>query len=123
MFRFKNFLNRIKAVYYALVIFTVNLIFALPAYADDNEIPDVDPGSFAGKIIGLIKDIGMPIGGAILFVSVCLIAVKLMISGFSSDARSRSEAMGGLIWVAGGGIILGAAMFLAGFFLGIGEKL
>ncbi|MTI84404.1 MAG: hypothetical protein FH756_10965 [Firmicutes bacterium] len=80
-----------------------------------------DGGSLGTKIVEVVQQVGMPIGGGLLFLSVVAVAIMMMTSAFKPD--KKASAMGALGYVAGGGIILGAAMFIAGALLGIGEKL
>lgn len=95
-----------------------------PAYAANSDyggLQVTDGGTLGQKIIQVVQTVGMPIGGGLLFLSVVAVAIIMMTSAFKPD--KKASAMGALGYVAGGGIILGAAMFIAGALLGIGEKL
>jgi len=88
----------------------------------ESSVPiNVSPETFGQTIVELVQKIGMPIGGAVLFLSICFVAIKIMTSAFNPD--KKISAWEGLYQVAIGGIILGGALFLAGFFLGIGDQL
>jgi hypothetical protein len=89
--------------------------------ADYGGIDVTDGGSLGTKIVEVVQAVGMPIGGGLLFLSVVAVAIMMMTSAFKPD--KKASAMSALGYVAGGGIILGAAMFIAGALLGIGEKL
>jgi hypothetical protein len=96
------------------------LAFAAPAEA---VVPGQDPGALAGMLVNLVTTIGIPIGGAILFLSVALMAIKLLFAGLSGNPHKHAEAMGGLLWIGIGGVILGGALFIAGVFLELGKRL
>ncbi|ACX51874.1 hypothetical protein Adeg_0728 [Ammonifex degensii KC4] len=79
------------------------------------------PETLTQKLFDLIKNVGMPLGGVIFFGAICLGAIELMLARGRPEERAR--VMSGLMYVAIGGVILGAALFLAGAFIGIGQKL
>jgi hypothetical protein len=110
--------NKLKLLKISVMsfVYTLGVPAALAAPVESQ-----DPSAFGEKLVEVFKAIGMPVGGAILFISVCIVAVNMMIHGVNPD--KRANAMSGLLWVAGGGIILGAAMFIAGVILGTGEQL
>ncbi|RJO62789.1 MAG: hypothetical protein C4542_02175 [Dehalococcoidia bacterium] len=113
MFNIQNIFCR------AFWFYVLTMPFAAAAYAEP--VTPVDATTLGDKIAEIVKTIGMPLGGAILFLAVCLIAIKMMLSGINPDRKA--DAMSGLFYVGLGGIILGAAMFVAGAILGIGQKL
>lgn len=115
----KKIKRKLKMFYLMSLMLTVN---ALPAFADEYGIPVVtDASSLGSKIVALVQSVGMPIGGAILFLSVCLCAVDMMLYKFNPE--KKSSAMTGLMYVGGGGILLGSALFIAGFLIGTGQTL
>ena len=79
-----------------------------------------DPATLGEKVTDIVRDVGMPLGGAVLFFSVCAVAVQIMLSRINPERRS--EAMSGLMYVVLGGALLGGAMFIAGAILGLGQK-
>jgi len=64
-----------------------------------------------------VTAIAMPLGGCLIFVSVIAVALK-MIAG-ANNPNKRSESIGALAWIAGGGILLGASLIVAGIILNI----
>lgn len=102
-------------------LYLLSLPFAAAAYAEGGPVAAVDAGALGQKIVDLVKTVGMPIGGGILFLAVCLIAIKMMLGALNPD--KKANAMEGLLYVGLGGVILGGAMFIAGAILGIGGKL
>ncbi|RKO65687.1 pilin [Desulfofundulus salinus] len=90
---------------------------AAPAFA---ELQPQDPSQLTDKIIDLVNRVGMPVGGALLFLSVCVGAIELILS--RGRPEKRAETMSGLLYVAIGGIILGGSLFFAGVFFGIGKS-
>ncbi|MTI80057.1 MAG: hypothetical protein FH758_04090 [Firmicutes bacterium] len=112
-------LNKLKVV---STMLATNLVLANTALAEDyGGIGTKDASSLGETITTLVKDIGMPVGGGILFFSVCIIAIKLMVT--SGNAKKRAETMEGFMYLGIGGTLLGGAIFIAGALLGIGESL
>ncbi|MGB9825898.1 MAG: hypothetical protein ACPLRU_04420 [Desulfofundulus sp.] len=91
---------------------------AVPATAA--EVKPLTPETLTEKIIDLVQKVGMPVGGALLFLSVCVAAIELIMA--RGRPEKRAETMTGLLYIAIGGIILGGALFFAGVFLGIGQN-
>jgi hypothetical protein len=91
------------------------------AFAANYTIPTQSGEDLGRRIHDLVINIGLPVGGAILLLSVAFMAVKLMLSALKSD--KRAEVMEGFVPIAIGGIILGGAMFFAGVILGIGDRI
>lgn len=79
-----------------------------------------DASSLATKLEQLVNSVGIPVGGGILLISVCVAAIELMIA--RGRPEKRAETMSGLIYIAIGGILLGGALFFAGLFFGIGRS-
>nr|WP_243137636.1 hypothetical protein [Desulfofundulus thermobenzoicus] len=90
---------------------------AVPAFA---ELQSQDPSQLTNRIIDLVNKVGVPVGGALLFLSVCVAAIELIMS--RGRPEKRAETMSGLLYVAIGGILLGGALFFAGVFFGIGKN-
>jgi len=118
-----NMFNKIKILASAVAASAFILGVTLPAAAEGKNMPvEVqDAASFGEKLVEVFKAVGIPVGGAILFISVCIIAVNMMMYGINPE--KKASAMSGLLWVAAGGALLGGAMFIAGAILGIGERL
>jgi hypothetical protein len=111
-------------LYGAAAYLASSALLAGAACAEGENYGPVSPGNAAelGTKIGqLVQNVGMPIGGAILFLSVVVVGIKIMMSHV--NPHGRAEAMSSLFYVGVGGVILGAAMFLAGFFIGMGGQL
>lgn len=68
-----------------------------------------------------IKDavikIAMPIGSVLMFVSIVIIAIKLIVN--ANNPNKRSEGIGGLAWVAGGFMLLSLALIVSGIVLSV----
>jgi hypothetical protein len=114
-----DFKNAFKA---RLLVFFVSLAIApflsprLALAADP--LPPVTPSSIASSIVTAIQEVGMPLGGALLLLSVIITAVQIIISRFNPG--QRENAMSNLWYVGLGGILLGGALFFASLFYNIG---
>lgn len=96
----------------------LTLSAAAPAFAEG--VQAKDPSELSSKIVQLVQTVGMPVGGALLFLAVCIGAIELIMA--RGKAEERAKVMSGLLYIAIGGIILGGALFFAGVFLGIGNS-
>jgi hypothetical protein len=114
--KLKVFIRSVLPVLAVVLLLSVSRI-ALAEGA--GPLQDVAPTSIATDIGNAIKDLGMPVGGAILLIAVIITAVQIIISRFNPG--QRENAMSNLWYVGLGGIILGAALFIASFFFNIGQ--
>ncbi len=68
-----------------------------------------------------IKDavikLAMPIGSVLMFVSIVIIAIKLIVN--ANNPNKRSEGIGGLAWVAVGFMLLSLALIVSGIVLSV----
>lgn len=65
----------------------------------------------------VITSIAMPLGGVLIFASVVVAALKMIAN--SNNPQKRSESIGALAWICGGGVILGASLIIAGIIINI----
>ncbi len=71
-------------------------------------------------VTDIINNVGAPIGGAILLVSVCWVAIQIVLSRFSS--QKKESVYGNLFYVGIGGVILGSILFFASFVYNIATE-
>ena len=68
-----------------------------------------------------IKDavikLAMPVGSVLMFVSIVIIAIKLIVN--ANNPNKRSEGIGGLAWVAAGFMLLSLALIVSGIVLSV----
>ena len=65
----------------------------------------------------VITSIAMPLGGVLIFASVVIAALKMIVN--ANNPQRRSESIGSLAWICGGGVILGASLVIAGIILNV----
>ncbi len=65
----------------------------------------------------VITSIAMPLGGVLIFASVVVAALKMIAN--SNNPQKRSESIGALAWICGGGVILGASLIIAGIIVNV----
>lgn len=65
----------------------------------------------------VITSIAMPLGGVLIFASVVVAALKMIAN--SNNPQKRSESIGSLAWICGGGVILGASLIIAGIIINV----
>lgn len=65
----------------------------------------------------VITSIAMPLGGVLIFASVVVAALKMIAN--SNNPQKRSESIGALAWICGGGVILGTSLIIAGIIVNV----
>ena len=69
------------------------------------------------NIKNAVVKLAMPIGGILVFVSIVIIALKMIVN--SNNANKRSESIGALAWVCAGTMLLGLSLIISGIVLSI----
>ena len=69
------------------------------------------------NIKNAVIKLAMPIGGILVFVSIVIIALKMIVN--SNNANKRSESIGSLAWVCAGTMLLGLALTVSGIILSV----
>ncbi|MCS5696924.1 hypothetical protein [Desulfofundulus thermocisternus] len=114
---------KIKKLLSALLFTLLYALYAAPAMAED--FGPVQPSSAKGlaqTIYNLVAELGMPIGGSIIFGCVVIASIKIATAGLQGRAEKKAEAIGGFGYVVLAGILLGASLFVAGALIGIGQQ-
>jgi hypothetical protein len=96
-------------------------LWATPMAMATDPLPVVTGSDLTDKIKNLVQEIGIPVGSSILFLTVCIVAVQLMLT--QNNPQKRADTMSGLLYIAIGGILLGGALFFAGVFYGVGKEI
>lgn len=65
----------------------------------------------------VITSIAMPLGGLLIFASIVVAAFKMIAN--ANNPQKRSESIGSLAWICGGGVILGTSLIIAGIIINI----
>ena len=69
------------------------------------------------NIKNAVIKLAMPVGSVLMFVSIVIIAIKLIVN--ANNPNKRSEEIGGLAWVAAGFMLLSLALIVSGIILSI----
>lgn len=69
------------------------------------------------RIVTVLNDVLMPIGGLVIFVTVVIAAFKIITT--ANKPGDRAEAMASLPYIVGGGLLLGGAMMASGLIYGL----
>ena len=56
-------------------------------------------------------------GGVLIFASIVVAAIKMIAN--ANNPQRRSESIGSLAWICGGGVILGASLIIAGIIINV----
>lgn len=65
----------------------------------------------------VITSIAMPLGGLLIFASIVVAAFRMIAN--ANNPQKRSESIGSLAWICGGGVILGASLIIAGIIINV----
>ena len=69
------------------------------------------------NIKNAVIQLAMPVGSVLMFVSIVIIAIKLIVN--ANNPNKRSEGIGGLAWVAAGFMLLSLALIVSGIILSV----
>jgi len=97
---------------------------AVAAFAGVNAV-EASVAGFDGKtadetaqhLVQLIAGVIQPIGALLIFGMICYAGFKLVVTANKPD--ERAEVLVSLPYIAGGGVILGSVMLLAGFVISL----
>lgn len=113
--------GNVRKVFYKLK----NKIWMLPVTAmmmqtkvfASGSISTAEVNQATENIKNAVIKLAMPIGGILVFVSIVIIALKMIVN--SNNANKRSESIGALAWVCGGTMLLGLSLIVSGIILSI----
>ena len=119
--------NKEKAmrIYYKLKnrIWTIPLTLSLlpsKAFAADKNQGSISTAEITQateNIKNAVIKLAMPIGGILVFVSIVIIALKMIVN--ANNANKRSESIGSLAWVCAGTMLLGLSLIVSGIILSV----
>ncbi len=115
--RKKQIISKLKAIGTMITLFAIrtNMVFA--AEGENTTIGTAEVQQATDNIKRVITSIAMPLGGVLIFASVVVAAIKMIAN--SNNPQKRSESIGSLAWICGGGVILGASLIIAGIIINI----
>lgn len=119
--RMERVKENVRKVFYKLknkiwVIPTTLMMMRTKVFASGS-ISTAEVNQATENIKNAVIKLAMPIGGILVFVSIVIIALKMIVN--SNNANKRSEAIGALAWVCGGTMLLGLSLIVSGIILSI----
>lgn len=96
---------------------TVALILVQGATCFATSIGTAEVKTATDNIKRVITSIAMPLGGLLIFASIVVAAFKMIAN--SNNPQKRSESIGSLAWICGGGVILGTSLIIAGIVINV----
>lgn len=90
-------------------------------YALAQEISEQTAESVSQKVVSLVSELLLPFGGAVIFIAVVIAALKIILT--ANKPNDRAEAISSLPYILGGGVLLGGAMIVAGFIVGLWSRM
>lgn len=113
--------EKFKNLYYKLInkiwmIPTAIMLLNTKVFATGS-ISTAEVNQATENIKNAVIKLAMPIGGILVFVSIVIIALKMIVN--SNNANKRSESIGALAWVCAGTMLLGLSLIVSGIILSI----
>jgi len=117
--------EKVRQIYYKLKnrIWTIPLTLSLlpsKAFAADKNQGSISTAEITQateNIKNAVIKLAMPIGGILVFVSIVIIALKMIVN--ANNANKRSESIGSLAWVCAGTMLLGLSLIVSGIILSV----
>lgn len=110
----KRVFNKVKNKIW--VIPTALMMMQTKVFAEGS-ISTAEVNQATENIKNAVIKLAMPIGGILVFVSIVIIALKMIVN--SNNANKRSESIGSLAWVCAGTMLLGLSLIISGIILSV----
>ena len=114
--KLKELLRKLKKL--KISLYTTPFFLALMkarVYASSISTTEVEAAT--ENIENAVIKLAMPIGSVLVFVSIVIIALKMIVN--SGNPNKRTESIGSLAWVVGGFMLLGLSLIVSGIILSI----
>lgn len=113
--------KKVKKIFYKIknklwLIPTTLLLLPSRVFAEGS-IGTAEVTQATENIKNAVIKLAMPIGGILVFISIVIIALKMIVN--SNNANKRSESIGSLAWVCAGTMLLGLSLIVSGIILSI----
>ena len=113
----QNIVKRIEKIKYTLFTTPIFLTLMKAKVYAATSISTTEVNTATDNIKNAVIKLAMPIGSILMFVSIVIIALKMIAN--SGNPNKRTESIGSLAWVAGGFMLLGLALIVSGIVLSI----
>lgn len=118
----KKLKEKIKKIFYTVrkkiwVIPMTLMMIQTKVFAAEGSINTAEVNQATENIKNAVIKLAMPVGGILVFVSIVIIALKMIVN--SNNANKRSESIGALAWVCAGTMLLGLSLIVAGIIISI----
>jgi len=111
----KNLYCKVKSR--ILMLPTTLMLMSSKVLAAEGSISTAEVNQATENVKNAIIKLAMPIGGILVFVSIVIIALKMIVN--SNNANKRSESIGSLAWVCAGTMLLGLSLIISGIILSV----
>lgn len=114
--------EKLEKIYYKIenkiwILLTTLILLPAKVFAVEGSISTAEVNQATENIKNAVIKLAMPIGGILVFVSIVIIALKMIVN--SNNANKRSESIGSLAWVCAGTMLLGLSLIVSGIILSI----
>ena len=111
----KDLKNKIKI--YIISILNIIILLQTKVWAAEGSINTAEVNQATENVKNAVIKLAMPIGGILIFVSIVIIAIKMIVN--ANNPNKRSESVGSLAWVCAGALLLGLSLIVSGIILSI----
>lgn len=115
--RIKKLLKKLKKLKLTMLSTPLFLTLMKVRVYAETTISTKEVEDATNNIKNAVIKLAMPIGSILLFVSIVIIALKMIAN--SGNPNKRTESIGSLAWVVGGFMLLGLALIVSGIILSI----
>lgn len=93
------------------------MLLPVKVFAAEGSISTAEVNQATENVKNAVVKLAIPIGGILVFVSIVIIALKMIVN--SNNANKRSESIGSLAWVCAGTMLLGLSLIVSGIILSV----
>lgn len=115
--KIKKLLKKLKKLKFTMLSTPLFLTLMKVRVYAETTISTKEVEDATNNIKNAVIKLAMPIGSILLFVSIVIIALKMIAN--SGNPNKRTESIGSLAWVVGGFMLLGLALIVSGIILSI----
>ncbi len=116
MLKFKKQVKRIVTLVLLTAIIASTKVFAI-SQEPTGIVGTQEVTTATENLKRVITSIAIPLGSIIIFASIVITALKMIFN--SNNPNKRSESIGSLAWITGGGVLLGLSLVVAGIILNV----
>ncbi len=101
----------------AILVLPMLFFLSSNIYATNGMLGSSEVTTATQNLQRVITSLAIPLGSVIIFASIVITAFRMICN--SNNPSKRTESIGSLAWITGGGVLLGLSLVVAGIILNI----